>query len=130
MLNAPVPSLPDTALVPAQLPPAVQLVEFVDDHVSVDDWPAVMLVGLAEIVLVGSAICGTVNSAGQAAGVIVGTVDVAESPVIVMSAESVSPTESVTTRCTTVCWPTGGATMLVAGSVKLVSEPGPELTLH
>jgi hypothetical protein len=38
---------PDVAL-PVEKPVPVQEVAFVDDHVSVEDWPLVMLVGLAE----------------------------------------------------------------------------------
>jgi hypothetical protein len=33
---------------PVEKPVPVQEVAFVDDHVSVEDWPLVMLVGLAE----------------------------------------------------------------------------------
>lgn len=91
-VNAPVLSLPDVAFVPAQLPPAVQLVASVDDQVSVDDAPDATEVGLAENVLVGSAICGTVMLVGQElTGVIVATFDDASVGVIVMSAVSVSP---------------------------------------
>jgi hypothetical protein len=38
---------PDVAP-PVEKPVPVQEVAFVDDHVSVEDWPLVMLVGLAE----------------------------------------------------------------------------------
>ena len=44
---------PDCALVPDQPPPAVQLVAFVDDHVTVDDPPVATLSGLAANVTVG-----------------------------------------------------------------------------
>ncbi len=42
------------ALEPVHPPEAVQLVALVDDHVSVDDCPLVILVGLADIVAVGT----------------------------------------------------------------------------
>jgi hypothetical protein len=38
---------PDVAL-PVEKPVPVQEVAFADDHVSVEDWPLVMLVGLAD----------------------------------------------------------------------------------
>ena len=47
--------MPDeTNWVPVHEPLAVQLVESVADHVRVDDWPAVMEVGVAERVTVGN----------------------------------------------------------------------------
>ena len=46
--------VPDVALVPVQLPDAVQLVAFVELHVNVDDPPAAMLDGAADSVTVGT----------------------------------------------------------------------------
>jgi hypothetical protein len=52
--------VPDVALVPLQLPDAVQLVAFVELHVNVDDPPDAMLVGDAVSVTVGAAAIVTV----------------------------------------------------------------------
>ena len=47
-------SLPLSALAPFQPPDAVQVVAFLADHVSVEDWPLTIEVGLAESVTVGT----------------------------------------------------------------------------
>lgn len=46
--------LPLVIVLPVQPPDAVHVVAFVLDHVSVDDWPVVMVVGLAIIETVGA----------------------------------------------------------------------------
>jgi hypothetical protein len=67
---------PFTDLEPNQLPDAVQLVAFVDDQVSVADWPTVIVVGFAEIVTVGTgAITGGVGAFEATVKVVVATVD-------------------------------------------------------
>ncbi len=48
--------VPLVALVPLHPLEAVQLVALVDDHVSVDDCPLVMLVGFADNVAVGAGV--------------------------------------------------------------------------
>ena len=45
--------VPLVALVPVQLPEAVHEVALVEDQVTVETWPVVIRVGLAEIVTVG-----------------------------------------------------------------------------
>jgi hypothetical protein len=52
--------VPDVALVPVQLPDAVQLVAFVELQVNVDDPPDVMLAGDADSVTVGTGAIDTV----------------------------------------------------------------------
>jgi len=47
-------SLPEVALLPVQAPEAVQVLAFVEDHVSVDDSPLVTVVGLAASDTVGT----------------------------------------------------------------------------
>ena len=46
--------VPLVAFVPVQLPEAVHEVALVEDQVTIETWPAVMLVGLAEIATVGA----------------------------------------------------------------------------
>jgi hypothetical protein len=54
--SAPVEAVPDVALLPVHAPLAVQLVAFVDDHVSVLALPLATPVGLALSVTVGACV--------------------------------------------------------------------------
>ena len=60
-VSAPVDSLPDVALVPDQLPEAVQLVALVEDQVSVEELPLTTDAGFAvrDTVGVAGAVSGT-----------------------------------------------------------------------
>ena len=59
-VNAPVLCVPDVALLPVQPPDAVQLVAFVELHVSVEEPPDAMLIGDAANVTVGTGAIDTV----------------------------------------------------------------------
>jgi hypothetical protein len=60
-VSAPVPAVPELARPPLQAPEAVQLVAFVDDHVSELLPPLTTLVGLAETLTVGAGVGGGVG---------------------------------------------------------------------
>ena len=60
--------VPLVAFVPVQLPPAVHEVALVEDQVTIETLPAVMLVGLAEIATVGGSIHVRPNHMRQGPG--------------------------------------------------------------
>jgi hypothetical protein len=129
-VSAPVLSLPDAALFPAQAPDAAQPVALVDDHVSIADWPDAIVIGLAVSVAVGADTCVTEIGAGHGlTGVIVGTFEVADVVVMVTSAASVAPTLSVTTRWTVID-PTAGAGTLASAWFALLMTAVPDVTVH
>ena len=74
-------SLPVTVFIPLQPPEPVHEVAFVDDQSSVDDCPAVMLVGVEVIVTVGIGVVGVGvgTGTGRGTGALPPTTTVADS---------------------------------------------------